>query len=318
MYKIVSLLAVVFLILGTATTALSYSNPMSMPSRSVAIDDHKDAHQEDKDEDRDQDDKDRPSDKKRQKNSKDDKANQKEKACPHLVIKPRPGAHIQINKNRFSIKGVIESVSDKQIVVEGLTVIVDPTVVPKLEIKGKLAVGATVSAEGRVDDNCSLIAQKIKVHEKGKQPDRTVTATPTHPIAPTATSTIVPTTVVTPTLTAQPTITPTNVVSPTLTVAPTMTPTQQVTATHTAVATFTPTIVATQQVTATQTTVATLTPTPTPSGMASAEQKLEIKIKQDEDKNSVKVEVKAGSGISLEGLLKMMQQLVASFLTNLG
>lgn len=107
---------------------------------------------------------------------------------------------IEINKNRFEIRGIVSGVTSSSFMINGQLIKIDPSVSGRIEIKGALANGAFVQTEGLVVDNM-LFAQEIKVKNNIEvSPTPTSVSTPT--VTPTTNPSAEPTTTPTPTSTS--------------------------------------------------------------------------------------------------------------------
>ena len=107
---------------------------------------------------------------------------------------------IQINKNRFEIRGIASDVSSSSFVINGQLINIDPAIVKNIHIRGSLINGAFVQTEG-VAQNGMLFAQNIKVKSNPQ-------ITPSVTEIPSITPSITPTTSPTATPSVMPTITP--------------------------------------------------------------------------------------------------------------
>lgn len=107
---------------------------------------------------------------------------------------------IEINKNRFEIRGIVSGVTVDSFMINGQLIKIDPSISGRVEIKGVLANGAFVQTEGVVVNNM-LFAQEIKIKNNIE-----VLPIPTSTPTPTVTPTPFP--LITPSVTASPTSTP--------------------------------------------------------------------------------------------------------------
>lgn len=147
---------------------------------------------------------------------------------------------VRAPETAVEFEGLIESLSDTQWVVEGITVVVNVHTL----IKGTPQVGAWAEVEGVALPDGTVLARAISVISPtstptlqvitptatevepsgGSLPTATPTAVPTFTLTPTPTPTSAP--ILTPTPTSAPTFTPVPEATPTLTVAPSVTPEQ--------------------------------------------------------------------------------------------
>lgn len=104
--------------------------------------------------------------------------------------------HVEVNKNRFEVKGKITSVTDSTFIVAGQTITIDPAMVNQFKQKGVLQIGSFVKVEGKVV-NGTKFAQEIRVESSTQTtitpsitttPEPTTSLTPT--LSPTTTQTI--------------------------------------------------------------------------------------------------------------------------------
>lgn len=108
---------------------------------------------------------------------------------------------IEINKNRFEIRGIASNVTVDSFMISGQLIKIDPSVSGKVEIKGALANGTFVQTEGVVVNNM-LFAREIKVKSNIEVASPTPTSVPTPTVTPTTSPSITPSLTPSPTATA--------------------------------------------------------------------------------------------------------------------